>query len=876
MSSPRRRRKRKAAPPDLSTGTPPDTTATPLSAVSGWRLWSFRLTALLVAPLLLILLEAGLRLAHYGYPASFYLKADRAGVSMTNYRFGWRFFPRSIARSPEPHLLSAKDPGAIRIFVLGESAAQGVPNPRFSFGRILEVMLRDRYPGVRFEVVNAAMTAINSHVLVEIARDCAHQQPTAFLVYMGNNEVVGPYGPGTVFQRWSPSLHLIRAGLRLKATRAGQLLDATMRSFYPQRAVRTWQGMGMFMDKAVAADDPRLLPTYDNFSQNLRDICRIARREGAPVILSTVAVNLRDCPPFASRHRSDLRPDQLQAWESMYRSGVELERNKQWLQALARYQAAARLDDRFAELQFRMGTCLAALGRLPEARERFLTASDLDVLRFRADRRINRIIRRVSADLASDGVSLVDAEESLAAGASQAGGIPGNELFFDHVHFTFEGNYAMARLVLDRVETVLPQLNALRRSNAVLSKEACARALPMTPWDESQSLVQMLATMSRAPFSNQPGHTAQISAIRQRAESLRRQASTSAALQDARNVYEAALAKASDDWSLHYTYGKLLLAAGQPGPAVHHMSTALQAYPWHVPLHVDLANAEMKNGRSGEAIALLQKALEINPDYAPAHADLIPALASQGRIAEAAAHFRRAVEIDPADYDAYINMGIALGDEGDIEGAMAHFRSALEINPENPVPHHNLGTALASQGRIDEAIACFRKAVDLDSNYEAAHVSLGIALTGRGKIDEAMAQFREALEINPRNAVASNNLGAALASQGRVGEAVVCFRNAVDSDPGYVEARINLGRMLGAQGRFDEAITHMQRAVEIDPGNAAAYHGLGQLLAIRGRTAEAIAAYGEALRIRPDLADARKELQSLQRADPLTRHHAAS
>ena len=73
----------------------------------------------------------------------------------------------------------------------------GMPNPAFSFGRILEVMLHERYPGCRFEVVNTSMTAINSHAILEIARDCSSQGGDLFVIYMGNNEVVGPYGPGT-------------------------------------------------------------------------------------------------------------------------------------------------------------------------------------------------------------------------------------------------------------------------------------------------------------------------------------------------------------------------------------------------------------------------------------------------------------------------------------------------------------------------------------------------------------------------------------------------------------------------------------------------------------------------------------------------------
>jgi tetratricopeptide (TPR) repeat protein len=877
MSSTKRRRQKRVPSPDPTPKAPPKATNAPLlSAVSRKRLWLFRLAAILVAPLLAILLEVGLRLADYGYPTGFYVRAGSAGINMTNYRFGWRFFPPPIARSPEPHLLAAKPPGTIRIFVLGGSAAQGVPNPRFSFGRILEVMLRERYPSVRFELVNAAMTAINSHVVLEIARDCAAQQPDLFIIYMGNNEVVGPYGPGTTFQEWSPSLHLIRAGVRLRSTRVGQLLSSALRSFHPDKTPVTWRGMGMFMDNAVAADDPRLSVTYNNFRRNLKDICGVARRAGAATLLSTVAVNLRDCPPFASRHRADLRTDQLHAWESIYRAGIELQDDKRSPEALARYGSAAQLDDRFAELEFRMGDSLAALGRLVEARERFLAACDLDVLRFRADRRINTAIREFSAEQKADGMSLVDAEQLLPASDSEPGGILGSDIFFDHVHFTFDGNYLLARLFLDRVETALPQLGALRKSDSALSKPQCAQALTMTPWDEYDSVMQMLKTMGGAPFSNQLGHTAQIAALKERAESLARLSSRPDVFQDARRLYEAALEKTPEDWRLHHYYGKLLLDAGDSEQAARHMYVALKAYPWNLPLHIDLGNAEIRNGHNKEAIAVLQKALEIYPDYAAAHSGLITALARQGRMGEATAHFRKAVEIDPGDYDAYIDMGIALGDHGDIEGAMAHFRKALEINPENPVPYQDLGTALASQGRIDEAITFFRKAVDINPNYEAAHVNLGIALTGQGEIKEAIAHFRKAVEINPRNAMTYNNLGTALASQGSMGEALVCFRKAVEADPAYVAARINLGRVLGGQGRIEEAIVQMQKAIDIDPGDATAYYGMGQLLASRGRVDAAIAAYGQALRIRPDFTDARRELQFLHRVDGSTKLHPAS
>ncbi len=144
------------------------------------RVWLFRLLSATLAPLLfLCLLEGGLRLFGYGYPTDFFLPISGRSAWTTNQRFGWQFFPPAIARWPEVcELPFAKDEDTCRIFIVGESAAEGVPEPAFAFGRMLEAMLRQRYPGVRFEVVNAAMTAINSSVIVPIARQCARRRPT--------------------------------------------------------------------------------------------------------------------------------------------------------------------------------------------------------------------------------------------------------------------------------------------------------------------------------------------------------------------------------------------------------------------------------------------------------------------------------------------------------------------------------------------------------------------------------------------------------------------------------------------------------------------------------------------------------------------------
>jgi hypothetical protein len=149
--------------------------------ISRRRLWLFRLTAAVAAPVfLLALLEIALRLAGFGYATSFFLPRQINGRDcfVENERFGWRFFGPEMARSPFPLVLPrAKAPGTVRVFVFGESAAYGDPQPEFGLPRMLEALLSLRFPGRHFEVVNTGMTGINSNVILPIARDCATCPP---------------------------------------------------------------------------------------------------------------------------------------------------------------------------------------------------------------------------------------------------------------------------------------------------------------------------------------------------------------------------------------------------------------------------------------------------------------------------------------------------------------------------------------------------------------------------------------------------------------------------------------------------------------------------------------------------------------------------
>ena len=86
-----------------------------------------------------------LRLVEYGHPTGFFRRV-RIGSEVflrENDGFALRFFPPELARSPTSFRFAARKPdGVRRIFVFGESAAMGDPQPAYGASRYLEVLLR--------------------------------------------------------------------------------------------------------------------------------------------------------------------------------------------------------------------------------------------------------------------------------------------------------------------------------------------------------------------------------------------------------------------------------------------------------------------------------------------------------------------------------------------------------------------------------------------------------------------------------------------------------------------------------------------------------------------------------------------------------------
>jgi Flp pilus assembly protein TadD len=471
--------------------------------------------------------------------------------------------------------------------------------------RLLEELLDARYPETDFEVVCAAATAINSHVALPIARECARHDGDLWVVYLGNNEMVGPFGASTVFGRKAPPVGFVRASLFIKSTRLGQLVDDLLgRMGAGADAPDKWTGIQMFKDNPLPYDDPARLRVYRNFRKNLAAILAAGRSAGVPVLLSTVGNNLRDCSPFTSLHRAGLDPTAMEQWNAAFEQGRALEEDGDFEGALSSYRQAEAKDPSFAELQYRIGICLLQAGQADKARAALESARDYDALAVRADSRINEVLRSVAAE-AGDGVTLVDAAAFMARD-----GVPGSDWFFEHVHFTPEGNYRLARLVAEHIDPLLPATVTRARTPAWADMQDCLDARALTTWDRLRIYHEMYNRISMFPHDGQSSNATNKALIAGEME-LIKSGLTPLTQSEDRQMYEAALARRPEDVSLNVNFAQFLDGNGLESEALEYAYRFRNLLPdiaWtHYYLAIQLAN----NGQYAEAEASCERALEI-------------------------------------------------------------------------------------------------------------------------------------------------------------------------------------------------------------------------------------------------------------------------
>jgi len=710
-----------------------------------------RLGVAVLSPLLfLLIVELLLWVCGYGTARTFFVDWANPNrhVYLANPHYCEHFVSRALSRAPEPSVLYPKDTSTIRIFVLGGSAANGDPDPAYGFCRQLEILLNEHAEHQAFEVVNVAVTAMNSVVARCIARDCAAHQPDLFIVYMGNNEIVGPFGPPTLPEALYRHRWFINASITVqKDIRLGQLVRnmvQTLRS--AGHAPRRWAGMESFLQSRMAIDDPKLADCYRHFQANVRDIVHIAEQAGAPTLLCTVPTNLAACAPFASGHRPTLTDSQIAQFDQYFATGQHLRQSGDYTSALDQYADANALDDTYADLAYGRGQCLLALNRLTEAKAALVRARDLDTLRFRADSRINGIIRNQARELAAHGAALLDLEACLEQ--DNQGHPLDNTLLVDHVHLNPRGNFLMALAAMQTVRTVLPQAHLREISQTTDALYTlCTRRLLYDTREQYRLALLMYTRKTRPPFTGQLGHEEELAALNMDLAGL---AAEMKQTRDPESSYVRARQVDADDAFLVRRYGAFLGRHQRMGEAVQLYQSFLDRHVYAPQIRMDLAQTYAGAGARDKALALLtDKQTPFPLPTREALQWLGSVYVQQSRYQEAARTFKELYRLDSRNVTSLVSLASALSHLGDAAGARQYLDLALNIDPNAFPAVINMGNYYVKQGNVPEAHTWFERAVGMDPYNYIAQFNLGTQKLKLGKVRDGLKHITQAVILQP-------------------------------------------------------------------------------------------------------------------------------
>lgn len=709
--------------------------------------------ALLVPVLLLILLETGLRLGDYGYPTTFFLERNENGETflVENDKFGWRFFPRDVARSPSVlKFRKEKAPGTVRILLFGESAALGDPKPGYGMGRYLHMLLKERYPEIKFEVIPVAMTAINSHAILPMARESRKLDADYWVIYMGNNEMAGPYGANPIFGKSAPNLTSLRLALAFRATKTGQLFENILAKARDEKSNQVWEGMKMFVEHQVPPLDPRREKVYRNFQGNLEEIIDTGLGAGAKIVLCTVAGNLKDFPPLASLPGKETGAAERTNLETLMQRARQSHVAQLTNETVAALQAALQVDAHFAEAHYRLGEAALAVTNVAEARASFSKARDYDALPFRTDSKQNEIIRNAAQRFAAQGVRLLDSEEAL---TKLAAGVLGDETFFDHVHFKLEGNYQMGVLLARELENQFPSELKAKATGDWAAMEAIEQRLGLTDFNRRTAYEQILQRLFDAPFTNQFNHLPRAQALAQKIRELRENLHPRVYF-DTRAIYEEALAKEPEDYRLRENFAEFLEQIGELEEAAGEWRKVANFLSHH---HVAFFHAGRLSNRlkkDADAKGFLSGALEIRPDLVEARLELGQVFQREKNYESAMAQYTLARKQRPTEAKVLVQMADLQASQNNRGEALKSLQQAVELRPSYWEARYLLGVELAGIEKVPEALAQFHEVVKLKPDYASGHFNLAVALAKIGRLPEALHEFQETLRCDPDHKLA--------------------------------------------------------------------------------------------------------------------------
>lgn len=421
--------------------------------------------------LILLLIEFILRTISFGDDYPLFVKSEAFdGYQQPNPQVIKRYFSNpELAPNIEPdtfYFKEDKPKDAFRIVIQGGSTAAGFPFGRFgSLQGMLQQRFKRIYPSKNIEIISTAMSAVNSYTLLDFTDEILAIEPDLISIYAGHNEYLGIMGVGSAYASMNDrSTSLIY--LKLKNLKLFQLVQSAVTMFQSNNDNKTNKNSerdgnrkennrtlmaSVAKNKSIILNSETYKDGVDQFSGNLDLILEKYKKHNIPVLISTLASNEADQAPFKSTE-----------------------------------------GEFSADALFLKAKALAKQGKLKQARQKFIQASDRDLLRFRAPSEFNRIIR---TKIDNDNIHLVDAQNRILNDSQNS--IIGYQHMFEHLHPNARGYFLLAEAFVDKIIS----LDLIGSVESNFSTEYAWQDIPLTQADLIAAKHKIKTLVSDYPFT---------------------------------------------------------------------------------------------------------------------------------------------------------------------------------------------------------------------------------------------------------------------------------------------------------------------------------------------------------------------------------------
>lgn len=373
-----------------------------------------------------------------------------------------------------------KEPGRVRIFVLGSSPVWGFVGNDENDCTLFAVYLQDavaaRFPDVDVEVINAAHRGlVGQHILASF-NEVLDYDPDLIVVYFGG--VIPELRTETAREDITKPRSVLRTYRLLNRIRLFRSLrrwlggvpavalaappDATQPpAQHGSSGALPSFGVGRPRLEQPLIFDPRTVNMVTNFQQDVHrifermfvELGEAAAARQVPVVLFSAATNYADFPPFWSIHFEHLDEGARRRFADLLTQGRAAMAGEDWPTARGALERAVTIGPTFAMAHFELGRVYRALGEHAKAREHFALAKELDASHERSLEDPNRMLFEVGKRY---GLTTVDTE-ALLRQLPGADGYLGNIAMPDHQHLNPGALVLMAQHLCTLLPSLLPE-----------------------------------------------------------------------------------------------------------------------------------------------------------------------------------------------------------------------------------------------------------------------------------------------------------------------------------------------------------------------------------------------------------------------------------